>query len=552
LAETKGAMVSQEETDRIQQQHEGELQTESNELDASELRYRQLVNAVVDYAIFQLDSEGNVTSWNPGARRIKGYSEDEILGKHFSSFYTDEDRAAGVPAAALKQAAETGRFEAEGRRVRKDGTTFWASVVIDRIQDTSGKLIGFAKVTRDVTERVEAQRRLRETEEQLAAAQKLEAVGQLSGGIAHDFNNLLMIVLGNLETIQKHVRQGSLEPALLRAVNNSIRGAQRASTLTNRLLAFSRRQALNPKPLNVNRFLAGLQDFLQRTIGEQVEIEIVGGAGLWEVEVDVAHLESAIVNLAINSRDAMPQGGKLTIEGANIFVDEIYHRKNPDIAPGQYVLVSVSDTGEGMPPETVAHAFEPFFTTKELGRGTGLGLSQVYGFVKQSGGNVKIYSEVGQGTTVKMYFPRYFGKGIEQEEVDEGLDSGAETILVVEDDEDLRVYLSDILRSLDYRLMVAVDGNKALEMISSEQQRIDLLLTDIVMPGMSGRQLADEARRLLPDLKVLYMTGYSRNAVVHQGRLDEGVDLLQKPVSQAELAHRIRMVLDRPKGSKKR
>jgi PAS domain S-box-containing protein len=543
--------VSQEETDRIQQQHDSEMQSASTSLDASELRYRQLVNAVVDYAIFQLDIEGHVTSWNSGARRIKGYSEAEILGKHFSSFYTDEDRAAGVPASALKQAAETGRFEAEGHRVRKDGTKFWASVVIDPIHDAFGDLVGFAKVTRDITERVEAQRRLKETEEKLAAAQKLEAVGQLSGGIAHDFNNLLMIVLGNLETIQKHVRQGSVEPALSRAVTNAIRGAQRASTLTNRLLAFSRRQALNPKPLNVNRFLAGLQDFLQRTIGEHVEIETVGGAGLWEVEVDIAHLESAIVNLAINARDAMPQGGKLTIEGANIFVDEVYHRKNPDTLPGQYVVVSVSDTGEGMSPETVAHAFEPFFTTKELGRGTGLGLSQVYGFVKQSGGNVKIYSEVGQGTTVKMYFPRYFGDGAKEEQVDQSFDSGAETILIVEDDEDLRVYLSDILRSLDYRLLVASDGSGALAIISSEQERIDLLLTDIVMPGMNGRQLADEARKLLPDLKVLYMTGYSRNAVVHQGRLDEGVDLLQKPVSQAELAHKIRMVLDRPKGSKK-
>jgi PAS domain S-box-containing protein len=521
-------------------------------LEASEWRYRQLVNAVIDYAIFQLDIDGHITTWNPGAQRIKGYSEDEILGKHFSSFYTDEDRAAGVPVKALKQAAETGRFEAEGLRVRKDGTKFWASVVIDPIRDHDGKLVGYAKVTRDITERMEAQRRLKEAEEQLAASQKLEAVGQLSGGIAHDFNNLLMIVLGNLETIQKYVRQGSAEPALARAVNNAIRGAQRASTLTNRLLAFSRRQALNPKPLNVNRFLAGLQDFLQRTIGEQIEIEAVGGAGLWEIEVDVAHLESAIVNLAINSRDAMPRGGKLTIDGANVYVDEGYNRKNPEILPGQYVVVSVTDTGEGMPPETIAHAIEPFFTTKELGRGTGLGLSQVYGFVKQSGGNVKIYSEVGQGTTVKMYFPRYWGKGVKEEEVDESVDTGAETILVVEDDEDLRAYLSDILRGLDYRVLIASNGNAALEIITSEQESIDLLLTDIVMPGLNGRQLADEARKLLPDLKVLYMTGYSRNAVVHQGRLDEGVDLLQKPVSQAELAHKIRIVLDRPSSGKKR
>jgi PAS domain S-box-containing protein len=515
----------------------------------SESRYRQLVNAVVDYAIFQLDPEGRITTWNAGAQRIKGYRAEEIIGQHFSRFYTDEDKAAGIPKKALQQAAATGRFEAEGLRVRKDGTKFHASVVIDAIRDDGGVLIGFAKVTRDISERVEAANKLKEAQAQLAASQKLEAVGQLSGGIAHDFNNLLMIVLGNLETIQRYVRQSDSNPNLLRAVNNAMRGAQRASALTSRLLAFSRRQALDPKPINVNNFLNNIVDFLYRTLGEQIEIQTVGAAGLWHIEADIGQLESAIVNLAINARDAMPQGGKLTIEASNQFVDDAYHSRNPEIIPGQYVAISVTDTGTGMSAETLAHAFEPFYTTKEMGRGTGLGLSQVYGFVKQSGGNVKLYSEVGQGTTVKMYFPRHFGKQTLDEESQElDLAGGqAETILVVEDDADLRAYLGEILRGLDYRVMVATDAATALEILAKKERPVDLLLTDIIMPGMNGRQFAAEALRQWPHLKVLYMTGYSRNAVVHQGRLDEGVDLLQKPISQAELAHRVRVILDRKK-----
>jgi PAS domain S-box-containing protein len=424
-----GKLVSKQKT------HEAGHRKGDQSLGESESRYRQLVNAVVDYAIFQLDTDGNITTWNPGAQRIKGYEADEIIGQHFSRFYTDEDKAAGIPDNALRQAAETGRFEAEGLRVRKDGTRFHASVVIDPIRNDDGALVGFAKITRDVTERVEAANKLRETQAQLAASQKLEAVGQLSGGIAHDFNNLLMIVLGNLETVQRYVRQGGSNPNLIRAANNAMRGAQRASALTNRLLAFSRRQALDPKPINVNTFLNNMVEFLYRTLGEQIEIQTVGAAGLWQIEADVSQLESAIVNLAINARDAMPQGGKLTIEASNQFVDDEYHRRNPEILPGQYVAISVTDTGTGMASETLSKAFEPFFTTKEMGRGTGLGLSQVYGFVKQSGGNVKLYSEVGQGTTVKLYFPRFLGKHTLDDEAQElDLAGGeAETILVVED-----------------------------------------------------------------------------------------------------------------------
>ena len=534
------AKVTRDITERHQAQQE---------LLESERRYRRLLEAVVDYAIFQLDPDGFVTTWNSGAQRIKGYTAGEIIGQHFSTFYTDEDRTNGIPALALKRAATQGRFEAEGRRVRKDGSQFWASVVIDPIFDDDGTLLGFAKVTRDITERVTNQQRLKETEERLAASQKLEAIGQLSGGIAHDFNNLLMIVIGNLETVQRYARQLKGPAALERAIANAMRGAQRAAGLTSRLLAFSRRQALDPKPLNVNKFIAGTAEFLQRTLGERIEVQVAGTAGIWAVEVDVNHLESTIVNLAINARDAMPDGGKLTIEAENIVADSEYHRRNPEITPGQYVLICITDTGIGMNSETLSHAFEPFFTTKEVGHGTGLGLSQVYGFVKQSGGHVKIYSEPGQGTTVKIYLPRFTGGlAADEDESNNQAEEGVEgeTILIVEDDEDLRTYLTDTLKNLSYRVYAVPNAQSALTILIQDDRRVDLMITDVVMPGINGRELGRRALAIRPALKILYMTGYSRNAVVHHGRLDEGVELLQKPFSQAQVALRIRELLDGP------
>ncbi|QOZ72591.1 hybrid sensor histidine kinase/response regulator [Bradyrhizobium arachidis] len=524
-----------------------ERQQAHNDLLESERRYRRLVEAVVDYAIFQLDPSGNIATWNPGAERIKGYQPEEIIGRHFSTFYTPEDLEKGVPKVALAEAAEKGRFEAEGWRMRKDGSRFWASVVIDRITDESGAIIGFAKVTRDLTERKQAQDELQRVQDQLVASQKLEAVGQLSGGIAHDFNNLLMIVLGNLETAERNSRNIG-GPSLHRALANAKRGAQRAAALTSRLLAFSRRQALDPKPINLNSFLNGLQEFLQRTLGERIEVQTVGGAGLWLIEADVNHLESTVVNLAINARDAMPNGGKLTIEAANVSADEDYSRANPELAAGQYVAICVSDTGSGMTEEVLNRAFEPFFTTKEPGHGTGLGLSQVYGFVKQSGGHVKIYSEVGEGTSIKMYFPRYAGTTQPaSDDADELISEGAsvETILVVEDDPDLKAYVSEVLRDLNYRVLSAGSAQAALTILLQEDQQVNLLLTDVVMPGINGRELGRRAQQIRPHLRILYMTGYSRNAVVHQGRLDEGVDLLEKPITQARLALKVREILDR-------
>src|SRR6201995_4641310 len=472
------AKITRDTTER-QAAHESLLQSEG--------RYRQLIEAVIDYAIFQLDPTGHVATWNPGAQHIKGYAPEYIIGKHFSTFYTEEARAAGVPTRALAEAAGKGRFEAEGWRVRKDGTKFWASVVIDRIEDDDGILIGFAKVTRDISEKKAAQDRLREVQDQLAASQKLEAVGQLSGGIAHDFNNLFMIVFGNLETAERHSRQLPGNGNLVRALSYAKRGAQRAAALTSRLLAFSRRQALDPKPINLNHFLNGLQEFLQRTLGERIEVQTVGSAGLWAVEVDANHLESAIVNLAINARDAMPDGGKLTVEAVNVSSDDDYYRRNPELPPGQYIVICVTDTGTGMTQEPVSHAFEPFYTTKEPGQGTGLGLSQVYGFVKQSGGHVKIYSELEQGTSIKIYLPRYHGNAMaEADQSDTTVAEGdtTETILVVEDDADLRIYIVDVLRDLNYRVLAASSAQAALTILLQDQHKIDLLLTDVVMPGI--------------------------------------------------------------------
>ena len=524
-----------------------ERRLEQSRLLESERRFRHLVQSVVDYAIFQVDRDGIVATWNRGAERINGYSAEEIIGRHFSVFHTEEDRAANVPALMIATAASAGRFEAEGWRVRKDGTRFWSTSVIDPIRDDTGDIVAFATVTRDITERMETQRALRETQEQLALSQRMEAVGQLSGGIAHDFNNLLMIIMGNLERV-KHEAQGIGDGGanLQRLVANAMRGAQRAAALTQRLLAFSRRQPLNPKLLDLNKYLSGVVDFLQRSLGETIEIEVSGTPRLWPIEVDVPQLETTLVNLAINARDAMPNGGKLTVEASNQTLDRDYLRTNPEVMAGQYVLICVSDTGFGMTADVTARAFEPFFTTKEIGHGTGLGLSQVYGFLKQSGGHAKIYSEVGHGTTIRLYFPRARGQ-TDDVEHDRGVSQGAvdgEIVLVVEDDNDLRWYLIEALRGLNYRAIGAADADAALRILEQPSARIDLMLTDVIMPGMNGRELSRRARELRPGLKALFMSGYSRNAVVHHGRVDVDVQLVQKPVSLQDLAARIREMLD--------
>jgi PAS domain S-box-containing protein len=514
----------------------------------SERQFQVLVEGVKDYAIYMLDPEGRVSTWNTGAERIKGYRAEEVIGEHFGRFYTEEDRRQDAPSSALLRAESEGRFESEGWRVRKDGSRFWASIIVDAIHDDTGKLVGFAKVTRDITESHQAQQILEQARERLLQMQKMEAIGQLTGGVAHDFNNLLMIILGNLETAQRNLGEltGNAASRLQRVIGNAMRGAQRAATLTQRLLAFSRRQPLNPRPLDVNKFIAGAVDFLQRSLGETVNVEAVGSGGLWHVEVDTNQLEASLLNLAINARDAMPEGGKLTIETSNAFLDQDYCRGNPEVQPGQYVLISVTDNGTGMTRDVVERAFEPFFTTKIVGQGTGLGLSQVYGFVKQSGGHVKIYSELGEGTTVKIYLPRLVGT-IHANETGAAISNApgsGETILIVEDDGDVRAYIVEVLRALNYSVLEAGDADSALGMFERKDEQVDLLLTDVVLPGINGRELARQLRVRRPGLKVLFMTGYSRNAIIHQGRLDADIELIQKPIAQADLAARIRDILD--------
>ena len=389
------------------------------------------------------------------------------------------------------------------------------------------------------------------TEETLRQSQKMEIVGQLTGGVAHDFNNLLTVIVGGLNSIS---RQLDHPPEMMdfarmrRARDMAHHGAQRAATLTSRLLAFSRQQTLAPQKIETNRLISGIADLLQRTLGETIAFETVSAGGLWQAFADPAELENAVINLAVNARDAMPAGGRLTIETANASLDEAYVKALIEpVKPGQYVLVAISDTGTGMSSETLSRVFEPFFTTKEVGKGTGLGLSQVYGFIRQSGGHVRIYSELGEGTTVKLYLPRATEQDVDAESApdgERGADGGSETILVVEDHEDLRAYCVGVLQELGYRVLEASNGRRALEILQADTD-VALLFTDVVLPdGLDGRELAREAQHRRPGLRVLFTTGYARNAVIHNGRLEAGVCLIGKPFTFAELAARVRAVLD--------
>ncbi|WP_164549811.1 PAS domain-containing protein [Altericroceibacterium xinjiangense] len=454
---------------------------------------------------------------------------------------------------------EPGRFS-EGHETLMVGIAAQASIAID-----NARL--YQSAQREIGERRRAEERLREfndtlaqrvaeevaerakAEEALRQAQKMEAVGQLTGGIAHDFNNLLTVVTGNIDMAARAIEAtGQPDARASRALGNALKGAERAAALTQRLLAFSRRQPLSPKALDADRLVADMSDLLNRALGETVRLEIVSSPSLWRIEADPNQLEAAILNLAVNARDAMPRGGTLTVETANARLDEAYAAEHAEVAPGQYVVIAVTDTGVGMSRETAARVFEPFFTTKEVGRGTGLGLSQVYGFTKQSGGHVKIYSEEGRGTSVKLYLPRLLS---EVQAEDEAADGGVErshnqeTILVVEDDDDVRAYTAECLRELGYEVIEAHDGPSALRLLDRGEQEVDLLFTDVVMPGMTGRELADQAREKRPDLKVLYTSGYTRNAIVHGGRLDEGVEMISKPFTYATLSEKVADILEK-------
>jgi PAS domain S-box-containing protein len=394
-----------------------------------------------------------------------------------------------------------------------------------------------------ILERTEA---LRKHEEALRHSQKMEAIGQLTGGVAHDFNNLLQIIIGNLEAIRRHLAQDVNKAKA--AADVAMSGARRAAALTQKLLAFARRQPLSPRPVDVNQLVLGMSEILHRMLGETISVEVVQGKEVWQIEVDSNELESAILNLAVNARDAMPDGGSLMIETSNAYLDATYAARHPELSPGQYVLISISDTGIGMEAHTVSQAFEPFFTTKPMGKGTGLGLSQVYGFVKQSGGHVTIYSEVGHGTTVNTYLPRLLGEGLPSGEQAQDISlpraRPGETILIVEDDSGVKAATVNSLLELGYSVVDAHDGPSAIDVLH-RHVKFDLLFTDVGLPnGLTGAQLAAQIRSLVPDMKVLYTTGYARNAIVHQGRLDPGVHLLSKPFTYAQLARKLRDILD--------
>jgi PAS domain S-box-containing protein len=515
-----------------------ERRAAEEELRVSEERFRMLVQSVTDYAIYMLDPEGRVSSWNAGAERFKGYRADEIIGQHFSRFYTDEEKEADVPRVALETAKREGRFEAEGWRVRKDGSRFWASVIIDPIRNDDGSLIGFAKVTRDLSEK-------RAIEEQLRQSQKMEAIGQLTGGLAHDFNNLLTGISGSLEMMQVRMAQGrtgELERYFIAAQG----AVKRAAALTHRLLAFARRQTLDAKPTSVNRLLGGLEELVRRTVGPSIRVEVVGASGLWSTLVDPNQLENAVLNLCVNARDAMPDGGKLTIETANKWIDERAARRH-DLPVGQYVSVCVTDTGVGMTSEVVSKAFDPFFTTTPIGVGTGLGLSMIYGFARQSGGQVRIYSEVGQGTTMCIYLPRHAEDAAlpDEPELETEAPLGeGEVVLVIDDEPTIRMLVADLLTEAGYAVIEAADGPAGLKVLESNA-RIDLLITDVGLPGgMNGRQVADAARVSRPNLKVLFITGYAENAVIGQGQLGNGMFIMTKPFQMDLLAHRIREIIE--------
>jgi PAS domain S-box-containing protein len=509
-------------------------------LRVSEERFRLLVQGVSDYAIFMLDPEGHVTNWNLGAERIHGYAADEIIGQHFSRFYTEEDRRNDRPAAALDTARRAGRFDFEGWRVRADGKMFWASVVIDPIHDDSGRLVGFAKITRDLTEK-------RAAEEQLRQAQRMEVVGQLTGGVAHDFNNLLTAIIGNLEMLATVLPEGG---AGARYAGGALRAALRGSQLTQQLLAFSRRQEIRPQLVNINSLLQETLTLCRKTLGEGIEVEMRLQADIWTSFADPAQFEAAILNLAANSRDAMERFGRLTIATENVAAGAA----GIDLAAGEYVVVSVSDTGCGMDADVLARAFEPFYTTKDIGKGTGLGLSQVYGFAKQSGGGALIESRPGFGTTVRIYLPRKEGVVADQGEERAGELFAAPpvraTVLVVEDDPDVREMVVAVLSDLGYRTLVAPTGPEALALLRNENS-VDLLFTDIVMPaGMSGIDLARAANRLRPDLKVLLTSGYAGAVRAAPSDRPE-FPLLAKPYQVPALETKLREVLGQVRQSRR-
>ena len=492
----------------------------------SEQRFRLLVEGVRDYAIYMLDRDGRITNWNSGAELIKGYRAGEIVGQHFSRFYTEEDRARGEPARALETALREGKYEREAWRVRKDGSLFWANVLIDPIYDEQGQHIGFAKITRDATERKIAQEEVEKAREALAQSQKLQALGELTGGIAHDFNNLMTVIAGSADFL---LRRPDLPEDKRRQYLAAIaETAGRATALTDQLLAFGRRQPIKPEVIDLNVRLDAFAEVLSRTLGSQIEVEL-DLAAVGRVEVDSAQLETALLNAALNARDAMPDGGRLVIGTAD--VDEGDH---------QYVRITVTDSGLGMPQRVVERAFEPFFTTKEAGKGTGLGLSQIHGFAAQAGGRAEVASKEGEGTTVSIILPRCEKEVTSPSEEGDGspLPQGLK-VLLVEDNPQVRHFAEELLRDLGCEVVSAANGEEALGLLEIEP--VELIFSDVVMPGMNGVELARKARELNADVPILLATGYSDTFV--DNRIEFA--LVAKPYRARELGDAIASVLKR-------
>lgn len=475
---------------------------------------------------------GEILAANPAWDAVLGWTQQELLAKPVTDFVAESDRASFELLMRSLDGEQSKNAISVQMKCRNGNLRTIMFSVATEVDKSIFYLVG-----RDMTDQ-------RLMEDALRQSQKMDALGQMTGGIAHDFNNMLAIIIGTLDLLRRRLDRGDRN--VEKYVESALDGAKRAATLTQRLLAFARQQPLSPQSIDANRLIAGMADLLNRTLGETNRIETVLAAGLWQAVVDPSQLENVILNLAVNARDAMPHGGKLTLETANAHVDDAYARDHA-IAPGQYVMLAVSDTGCGMSPDVVAKAFDPFFTTKAVGQGTGLGLSQVFGVARQSGGHVKIYSEVGHGTTIKLYLPRAYGaaQSVAAKKMPERVKSGdvTETIMVVEDEDRVRDFAVEALRDLGYSVVPAAGGLEALHLLGTDQE-IDLLFTDIIMPDLTGRQLVDAIREKRPQLKVLYMTGYSRNAIVHNGVLDPGTNLLAKPFTMDQLADSVRRVLD--------
>jgi PAS domain S-box-containing protein len=498
----------------------------------SEDRFRLLIQSVTDYAIYMISPTGVITNWNTGAERIKGYMREEIVGSNFAVFYTEEDRAKDMPAQTLATAAAEGRFEQESWRVRKDGTRFWAHVVVDAIRDEGGKLLGFAKVTRDITERKQAAEALERANAALFQSQKMEAIGQLTGGIAHDFNNLLAIVLSSVDVLASRA-QNYADTKMLDAMRRAV---ERGALMTQQLLSFARQQPLVVEKYDLKAVISSFEPVLRRAGNSAIEMEIRLAHRAKTVLLDAARFEAALLNLVVNARDAMPGGGKLVVTVENVKLGAV---EVGSLEPGAYVRVSVADTGSGMPPAVAARAFEPFFTTKEVGKGTGLGLSQVYGFIAQSGGDVVIDSEEGTGTTVSMYLPVVEGA---PDHANVAVDDGLDTVLIVEDEPDVLDAAGQLFRSIGYEVATATNGVEAMDILE-RRTGIDLLFTDVVMPkGMSGIELARLARELRPGLKVIVASGYPIPALRERYGRIENFAFVNKPYRLAELVKAIKAV----------